>query len=80
MQAREFVGAERLTPFLIFITHGRYVLPALQEVRLSCATQKLRILHPTYSDARWIKWMVAWLILMEATSSALASFVAYDYA
>lgn len=32
------------------------------------------------NDAKWIQYMVAWTVLMEATSSAFASFITFDYA
>lgn len=32
------------------------------------------------NDAKWIQYMVAWTVCMEATSSAFASFITFDYA
>lgn len=65
----------------------RHLFPALRKVRgLTFPTTRQQNLlgsDPSISkrrDAQWIKYMVAWTLLMEATSSAFASFVTFDYA
>lgn len=61
---------------------GSNLLPPLPEVRDRQEVVKARAAKSTplsFSDPKWMRWMVATIIAVDTLNSAVSSYVAYDY-